>query len=110
MVGATLAALPRIVTEIDGVAPAHSRTHRNFLSAVGVLCADRMPLFTKEFSSNGCFQQGPRRRAGESLQDRQNRRSCHRGSTRAANRVVRKDRWTMGRVPATGYAVYEYRN
>ena len=26
MVGAALAALPRIVTEIDGVAPAHSRT------------------------------------------------------------------------------------
>jgi hypothetical protein len=73
MVGAALAALPRIVTEIDGVAPAHSRTYRNILSAVGVLCADRMPLFTKKFSSNGCFQQGPRR-SGEPLQNRHNRR------------------------------------
>src|SRR6266852_3775497 len=73
MVGAALAALPRIVTEIDGVAPAHNRTYRNLLSAVGVLCADRMPLFTKEFSFNGCFQQGPRR-SGEPLQNRHNRR------------------------------------
>jgi hypothetical protein len=73
MVGAALAALPRIVTEIDGVAPAHSRTYRNILSAVGVLCADRMPLFTKKFSFNGCFQQGPRR-SGEPLQNRYNRR------------------------------------
>ena len=55
MVGAALAALPRIVTEIDGVAPAHSRTYRNILSAVGVLCADRMPLFVKKFSSDSCF-------------------------------------------------------
>jgi len=55
MVGAAMAAEPRIVTEIDGVAPAHSRTYRNILSAVGVFCADRMPLFTKEFNSNGCF-------------------------------------------------------
>src|SRR5882724_13391523 len=74
MVGAALAALPRIVTEIDGVAPAHSRTYRNILSAVGVLCADRMPLFTNKFISNGCFQQGPRR-SGEPLQHRHNRRS-----------------------------------
>src|SRR6266446_6275705 len=74
MVDAALAALPRIVTEIDGVAPAHSRTYRNILSAVGVLCADRMPLFTKKFSFNGCFQQGPRR-SGEPLQNRHNRRS-----------------------------------
>jgi hypothetical protein len=64
-VGAALAALPRIVTEIDGVAPAHSRTYRNILSAVGVLCADRMPLFIKKFCSNGCFQQGCRRISGE---------------------------------------------
>src|SRR6266566_4304250 len=119
VVGAALAALSRIVTEINGIAPAHSRTYRNILSAVGVLCADRMPLFIKNFSSDACFQQGPRRRSGESLQDRHirtclqdrhNRRSCHRGSTRAANRVVRKDRWTMGRVPAIRSAVYEYRN
>ena len=55
------------VTEIDGVALAHSRTYGNILSAVGVLCADRMPLFTKKFRSNGCFQQGPRR-SGEPLQ------------------------------------------
>src|SRR5713101_7566703 len=74
MVGATLAALPRIVTDIDDVAPAHSRTYRNIVSAVGVLCADRMPLFTKNFSSNGCFQQGPRR-SGEPLRNRHNRRS-----------------------------------
>src|ERR1700746_1762580 len=47
MVGAALPASPRIVTEIDGVASAHSRTYRNTLSAVGVLCADRMPLFAK---------------------------------------------------------------
>ena len=73
MVGAALAALPRIVTEIDGVAPAHTRTYRNIVSAVGVLCADRMPLFTKRFSSNGRFQQGCRRISGESLQDRHNR-------------------------------------
>jgi len=53
-----------------GVALAHSRTYRNILSAVGVLCADRMPLFTKRFSSNGCFQQGRRRISGEPLQDR----------------------------------------
>src|SRR5712691_8369952 len=110
MVGAALAALPRIVTEIDGVAPAHSRTYRNILSAVGVLCADRMPLVVKNFSSDACFQQGPRRRAGESLQDRHIRRSCHRGSTGAATHVVRKDRWTMGRMPAIRSAVYEYRN
>src|SRR5689334_13698323 len=45
----------------NGVAPSHSRTYFNILTAVGVLCADRMPLFTKTFSSNGCFQQGPRR-------------------------------------------------
>jgi len=64
------AALPRIVTEIDGVAPTHSRTYRNILSADGVLCADRMPLFIKKFSSNGRFQQGPRRISGEPLQDR----------------------------------------
>ena len=70
MVGAALAALPRIVTEIDGVAPAHSRTYRNIVSAVGVLCTDRMLLVIKKFSSGACFQQGPRRRAGESLQDR----------------------------------------
>ena len=74
----------------------------------------------KNFSSDGCFQQGPRR-SGEPLQHRHNRRyvttrrdisrrSCHRGSTRAANRVVRKDRWTMGRVPAIRSAVYEYRS
>ena len=69
MVGAALAALPRIVTEIDGVSPAHSRTYRNILSAVGVFCAGRMPLFAKKFSSNGCFQQGPRRRSGEPLQN-----------------------------------------
>jgi len=73
MVGAALAALARIVTEIDGVAPAHSRTYRNILSAVGVLCADRMPLFIKEFSSDDCFQQSARRISGESLQDRHNR-------------------------------------
>ncbi len=70
MVGAALAALPRIVTEIDGVAPAHNRTCRNILGAVGVLCAGRMPLFIKNFSSDACFQRSPRRRAGESLQDR----------------------------------------
>ena len=73
MVGAALAALPRIVTEIDGVAPAHSRTYGNIVSAVGVLCADRMPLFIKKFSSDDCFQQGARRISGESLQDRHNR-------------------------------------
>ena len=70
MVGAALAALPRIVTEIDGVALAHSRTYRNILSAVGVLCADRMRLFTKRFNFNGCFQQGCRRISRGSLQDR----------------------------------------
>ena len=72
MVGSALAALPRIVTEIDDVAPAHSRTYRNIVSAVGVLCADRMSLFIKKFSSDACFQQGPRRISGESLQDRHN--------------------------------------
>ena len=71
--GAALAALPRIVMEIDGVAPAHSRTYRNIVSVAGVLRADRMPLVIKKFSSGACFQQGPRRRAGESLQDRHNR-------------------------------------
>ena len=70
MVGAALAALPRIVSEINGVAPAHTRTYRNILSAVGVLCADRMSLFIKTFSSDSCFQQGPRRLSGESLQVR----------------------------------------
>ena len=70
MVGAALAALPRIVTEIDGVAPAHSRTYRNILSSVGAPCADRMPLFVKKFSSDSCVQQGCRRISGESLQDR----------------------------------------
>src|SRR6266446_6045553 len=64
MVGAALAALPRIVTEIDDVVPAHSRTYRNILSAVGVLCADRMPLFIKRFSCDSCFQQGCRRISG----------------------------------------------
>jgi hypothetical protein len=68
MVGAA-PALPRIVTEIDCVAPAHSRTYRNILSAVGVPCADRMPLFIKKFSSDSGFQQDPRRRSGESLQN-----------------------------------------
>jgi len=58
------------VTEIDGVAPAHTRTYRNIVSAVGVPCADRMPLFVKNFSSDACFQQGCRRISGESLQDR----------------------------------------
>jgi len=52
-------ALPRIVTEIDGVAPSHSRTYRNILSAVGVLYADRMPLFTKNIQLQRCFQEGP---------------------------------------------------
>ncbi len=70
MVGAALAALPRIVTEIDHVAPVHNRTYCHIVSVVGVPCADRMPLFIKKFSSDACFQQGPRRRAGESLQDR----------------------------------------
>jgi len=60
--GCSLAALPRSVTEIDGVVPAHSRTYRNILSTVGVLCADRMPLFIN-FSSDACFQQGSRRRS-----------------------------------------------
>src|SRR5713101_4003049 len=110
MVRAAPAALPRIVTEIDGVAPSHSRTYRKIVSTVGVLGADRMPLSVNTFSSDACFQQGSRRISGESLQDRHNRRSCHRGSTRAANRVVRKDRWTMGRVPAIKSAIYEYRN
>ena len=73
MVGRALAALPPIVMEIDGVASAHSRTYRNIVSAVDVLCADRMPLFTKKFSFNGCFQQGPRR-SGEPLRNRHNRR------------------------------------
>src|ERR1700693_1641134 len=102
-------AFPRIVTEIDDVAPVYSRTYRNIVSAVDVLRADRMPLFVKKFCSNGCFQQGSRRISGGSLpgrhnrtrlQDRHNRWSCHRGSTRAANRDVRKDRWAMGPVPA----------
>jgi hypothetical protein len=70
MVGAALAALPRIVTEIDGVAPAHSRTYRNIVVAVGILRADRMPLFVKKFSSDSCFQQGCRRIPGGALQDR----------------------------------------
>src|SRR5260370_25141493 len=103
------AALPRIVTEIDGVAPTHSRTYRNILSAVGILCADRMPLFIKNFSSDACFQQGPRRRAGDSLQDRHLRtslqdrhtpRSSRRGSTLAAPRAAPKDIWTIARAPA----------
>jgi hypothetical protein len=55
MVGAALAALPRIVTEIDGALPAHSRTYRNIISAAGVLRADRMPLFVKKVSSDSCF-------------------------------------------------------
>src|SRR6266404_5787048 len=54
------AALPRIVTEIDDVAPVHSRTYRNIVSAAGVLRADRMSLFIKKFSSDSCFQQGCR--------------------------------------------------
>src|ERR1700722_19809225 len=45
----------------------------SFLAAIAaarfVHWADRMPLFTKKFSSNGCFQQGPRRISGEPLQD-----------------------------------------
>jgi len=61
MVGASPAALPRIVTEIDGVAPAHTRTYHNIVSTVGVLCADRMPLFIETFSSDACFQQDCRR-------------------------------------------------
>ena len=72
--GAALAALPRIVTEIDDIAPARSRTYRNIVvSAAGVLCADRMSLFIKTFSSDSCFQQGPRRISGEFLQDRHDR-------------------------------------
>ena len=55
MVGAALAALHRIVTEIDDVAPVHSRTYRNIVSAVDVLRADRMPLFAKKISSDSCF-------------------------------------------------------
>jgi hypothetical protein len=70
MVGAALAALPRIVTEIDRVAPPHSHTRRNIVSTVVVLCDDRMPLFIRNFSSDDCFQQGARHRPGESLQDR----------------------------------------
>ena len=73
MVGAAQAALPRIVREIDDVALVHSRTYRNIVSVVGVCCADRMPLFINNFSSDACFQQGPRRRAGESLPDRHDR-------------------------------------
>ena len=73
MVGAALAALPRIVTEIDDVAPVYSRTYRNIVSAVDVLRADRMPLFVKKFSSDSGFQQGCRRISGESPQDRHNR-------------------------------------
>ena len=73
MVGAAPAALPWIVTEIDGVAPAHSRTYRSIVSAVDVLCADRMPFFIKNFSSDDYFQQGARRISGESLQYRHNR-------------------------------------
>jgi hypothetical protein len=61
MVGGALAALPRIVTEINGVAPAHNRTYPNSVSAAGVLCADRMSLFIKKVSSDSCFQQGCRR-------------------------------------------------
>src|ERR1700733_7171229 len=39
------------------------------IDAAGFLhCADRMPLFTNKFNSNGCFQQGPRRISGEPLQ------------------------------------------
>jgi len=46
-------------TEIDRVGPARSRAHRNIVSAVSVLCDDRMPLFIKNFSSDAYFQQGP---------------------------------------------------
>jgi hypothetical protein len=56
------------VTEIDDGTPANSHTYRNIVSAAGVLCADRMPLFTKKFSTDSCFQQGPRRISGEPLQ------------------------------------------
>jgi len=69
MMGAVLAALRRMVTEIDDVAPVHSCTYRKVVSAAGVLRADRMPLFVKKFSSDSRFQQGPRRRSGESLQN-----------------------------------------
>ena len=67
------ATLPRNVMEIDGIAPAHSRTYRNLVSAVGVLCAEPDATLRQEFSSNSRFQQGPRRISGESLQDRHNR-------------------------------------
>ena len=70
MVGAGLAALRRVVTDIDDVEPVHSRTYRNIVSTAGLLCAGRMPLFIENFSSNSCFQQGCRRISGESLQDR----------------------------------------
>jgi hypothetical protein len=53
---AALAALARIVTEIDDVAPAHSRTCRNIAGAAAVLCADRMRLFVKKVTSDNCFR------------------------------------------------------
>jgi hypothetical protein len=61
MVGGVLAALFRNITEIDDVAPVHSRTYRKIVSAAGVLCADRMLLFVKACSSDRWFQQGCRR-------------------------------------------------
>jgi hypothetical protein len=64
VVGAAPAALPRIVMEIDDVAPAHSRTYRNIVSATGVLCADRTSLFINKVSSDSCFQQDCRRISG----------------------------------------------
>jgi hypothetical protein len=45
-------------------------TYRNIVTAAGVLCADRMPLSIKTFSSDACFREGCRRISGESLQDR----------------------------------------
>lgn len=57
------------ITVINNVVPAQSRTNRNIVSATCVLCAGGMPLFIKQYGSDRCFQQGPRRLSGRSIQD-----------------------------------------
>jgi len=75
-----------------------------------------MPLFIK-FQLRRLLSASPRRRAGESYKtghiERNYKTDIIEGRATGArpgpaNRVVRKDRWTMGRVPAIRSAVYEY--
>jgi len=108
--------------------------HSQLMLAASFVLTDA--TLNQNFSYDACFQQGspPQSRRGP-YQDRNIRNGwwlqksqrmpdvpegsatgCARSpgaDTSASHRVLlyrATDRWTLGRVPATGYAVYEYRN